>query len=336
MRVRIEDVAEAAGVSMKTVSRVLNNEPTVREATRERVQAAAKALNYRPDPSARRLAGRRSYLVAMLYDNPSASYVMEALEGVVETCQAHHYGMMVQPLDCTDPDLIPNVESLVSFSKLDGLILTPPLTDLPDLLDRLDELQIPYSCISPNNRRGGIGVTLQEHDAAQEMVQHLVGLGHSRIAHIKGHPRHGASDWRLAGYKSGLRRAGLRYDPALVIDGEFSFESGVAAANALLALPQRPTAIFAGNDDMAAGVMTVLHERGLSIPGDISVCGFDDTPISRQVFPALTTVHQPTREMAHEATSQLLKAIKDPASGTLVQLPYALQLRQSTGPAAQT
>ncbi|MEL1263786.1 LacI family DNA-binding transcriptional regulator [Pseudoxanthomonas putridarboris] len=333
VRVRIEDVARAAGVSMKTVSRVLNNEATVRDDTRSRVQEVAKALNYRPDPSARSLAGRKSYLVALLYDNPSANYLMEILMGVVEACQAHHYGMVVQPLLYDSPDFVETVISLVSFSRFDGLILTPPITDSVELLDRLDELAIPYACISPKNREGRIGVTLEEHDAVSDMVAHLVSLGHTRIAHIKGHTAHGASEWRLAGYRAGLRRTGLRYDPALVIEGEFSFDSGVRAGHVLLDLPEPPTAIFAANDDMAAGVMSVAHGRGLRIPDDISVCGFDNTPMSRQIFPALTTVHQPTQDMGRQATLELLKAIRDPASGEMVRMPYALQLRQSTGSA---
>lgn len=333
MRVRIEDVAKAAGVSMKTVSRVLNNEPTVKDETRARVQAVAKSMNYRPDPSARSLAGRKSYLVALLYDNPSANYLMEILMGVVEACQEYHYGLVVQPLNYHSPDFLQSVESLVSFSKLDGLILTPPITDSVALLDRLDTLCMPYSCVSPKHREGGIGVTLDEHDAVCDMIEYLVSLGHTRIAHIRGHPAHGGSEWRLAGYRSGLRRAGLRYQPELVIDGEFSFDSGVSAARQLLGLESPPTAIFAANDDMAAGAMSVAHSRGLSIPGDLSVCGFDNTPMSRQIFPALTTVHQPTQEMGRLATVELLKAIKDPASGRMLRMPYALQLRESTGPA---
>jgi LacI family transcriptional regulator len=333
MRIRIEDVAKAAGVSMKTVSRVLNDEPTVRKNTRERVQAIAQSLNYRPDPSARSLAGRKSYLVALLYDNPSANYLMEILTGVVKACQEHHYGMVVQPLASTKPDFVQTVESLVSLSRLDGLILTPPITDSAPLLDRLDQLCVPYSCISPKNREGGIGVTLDEHDAVCEMIEYLVALGHSRIAHVKGHPAHGASEWRLAGYRSGLQRAGLNYDPELVLDGEFSFDSGVQAAKKLFDLERPPTAIFAANDDMAAGVMRVAHERGLAIPADVSVCGFDNTPMSHQIFPPLTTVHQPTSEMGYLATVELLKAIKNRAAGQMLHMPYALQLRQSTGPA---
>ncbi|MBD9370478.1 LacI family DNA-binding transcriptional regulator [Xanthomonas sp. XNM01] len=333
MRARIEDVAAAAGVSMKTVSRVLNAEAGVRQSTRERVLEVVQALNYRPDPSARRLAGNRSYLVALLYDNPSPNYLMEILSGVVEACEAQHYGMVMQPVSYRSPDFVASVDTLLTVSRLDGLILTPPLTDSAELLDRLDQHGVPFSSISPRERDGRIGVTLDEHDAVCELVAHLVGLGHSRIAHVRGHPDHGAGEWRMAGYRSALRRAGLRYDPDLVMPGEFSFDSGLDAGRRLLQLRERPTAIFAANDDMAAGVMRAASELGLKVPRDLSVVGFDDTPISRQIFPALTTVQQPTREMGRTATEQLLKAIRDRGAGRMVRMPYALQLRQSTGPA---
>ncbi|MCR6686023.1 LacI family DNA-binding transcriptional regulator [Pseudoxanthomonas sp.] len=335
MRVRIEDVAAAAGVSMKTVSRVLNQEPGVRESTRAKVMEKVAALNYRPDPSARSLAGNRSYLVALLYDNPSPNYLMEVVNGVVEACENHHYGMVMQPVAFQAGDLAETVETLVETSRLDGLILTPPLTDSGALLDRLDELGVPFTCISPRQPQGRIGVTLDEHEAVCELMAHLVDLGHQRIGHIRGHPDHGASEWRLAGYRSALRRAGLRYDPALVVGGEFSFDSGLAAGRRLLDLARRPTAIFAANDDMAAGVVRAAAERGLRVPQDVSVCGFDNTPISQQIFPRLTTVQRSTRDMGQVATVQLLCAIRDPRTGRMVKMPYALQLRQSTGPAPQ-
>ena len=332
MRSRIEDVAAAAGVSMKTVSRVLNNEPGVREATRAKVLETVAAMNYRPDPSARSLAGNRSYLVALLYDNPSPNYLMEILTGVVEACESHHYGMVMQPVSYHSPDFLDAVDSLVMSSRLDGLILTPPLTDSDALLDRLDQRGVPFCCISPKGREGRIGVTMDEHEAVCELMAHLIELGHRRIGHVRGHPDHGASEWRMAGYRSALRRAGLRDDPALVVDGEFSFDSGLAAGRQLLALAERPTAIFAANDDMAAGVMRAASELGLRVPRDVSVCGFDNTPISQQIFPALTTVQQPTRDMGQVATVQLLNAIRDRSAGRMVRMPYALQLRQSTGP----
>lgn len=331
-RVRIEDVAEEAGVSMKTVSRVLNEEPNVSESTRERVRAVVERLQYRPHPSARVLAGRKSYLVAMLYDNPSSNYLMEVELGVLDACQAQHYNLMLAPLVYDAKDIVSKVESLVVQTRVDGVVLTPPITDDAALLARLDELDIPWASISPREENRRIGVVVDEPSAVAEMMLHLASLGHRRIAHIKGHAAHGASAWRLAGYRDGLAQAGLAVDEALVVDGEFSYDSGFAATNRLLDLPDPPTAIFAANDDMAAGAIGAICERGLSVPGDVSVCGFDDTPIARHIYPALTTVRQPTREMGRLAGVELLKAIRDRDEGGIVTVPYALQLRRSTGP----
>jgi LacI family transcriptional regulator len=331
-RVRIEDVAAAAGVSMKTVSRVLNREPNVREDTRNRVQAAAEKLKYTPSSSARSLAGKKSYLIALLYNNPSANYLMEIMGGVLAACEAEQYNMMNCPLDVDEHKLIASFESLVARSQPDGLVLTPPITDSPALLKRLSELNIPYASISPK-QQSRMGADMNETRAAADMVEHLVSFGHRRIAHIVGHPAHGASGWRLTGYRQGLEKAGLRLDPELVVPGEFSFESGVLAAEQLFSLRKRPTAVFAANDDMAAGVIRVALERNLRVPEDVSVCGFDDTPMSRQIFPALTTVHQPSHDMGRLATLELLASIRTPESGRMLHIPYALKVRRSTGPA---
>lgn len=334
-RVRIEDVAEKAGVSMKTVSRVLNHEPNVSERTRKRVEAVVEKLRYRPLPSARVLAGRRSYLVAMLFDNPSGNYLIEIQMGMLDACQSQHYNLMLVPLAHGSKGLVAKVEALILQAQLDGVLLTPPLTDDAALLQRLAELGVPWSSVSAMEHNRQVGVVVDEFGAVCAMMEHLAALGHRRIAHITGHAAHGASGWRLAGYREGLRRAGLADDPALVVAGEFSYESGHAAASALLDLEHPPTAIFAANDDMAAGAICAICERGLSVPADVSVCGFDDTPIAHQVYPPLTTVRQPTRDMGRLAALELLKEIREPGCGGIVDVPYALQLRRSTGPAAK-
>lgn len=329
---RIEDVARVAGVSMKTVSRVFNHEPNVRADTRAKVEAAAKALQYRPNPSARSLAGHRSYLIALVYDNPSASYVMEVISGVLDACEPARYSMMVRPVKLDDRDHVELVAETVAQYAPDGLILTPPLTDDAALLRRLDAQGVRYASISPKTANARLGAHLDERSAVREMMAHIVSLGHRRIAHVKGHRDHGATDWRLAGYRDGLRAAGIAYDRALVIAGEFSFESGAAAAERLLALDAPPTAIFAANDDTAAGIMRVASGRGLRIPQDVSVFGFDDLPMARQLWPALTTVRQPSRAMGRIAAEQLLRAIRGEAA-SMVEVPYELRLRDSTGPA---
>ncbi len=334
-RIRIEDVAAAAGVSMKTVSRVFNYEPNVRPDTREKVEQAARALNYRPNPSARSLASNRSYLIALLYDNPSSNYIMEIIGGVLDACRSRHYSMMLQPMDSSTEagsgGYRAQVESVLEQYRPDGMILTPPITDDDALLDWLQSQRMPYASISPRRRIGQIGATLDEREAAAELVGHVATLGRTRIGHITGHRSHGARAWRLDGYRDALQRAGLPYDPALVIEGEFSFDSGIEGARALLDLPEPPTAIFAANDDTAAGVIYEAEERGLRIPRDLSVFGFDDMPMARQIWPSLTTVRQPSHEMGRIAAEQLLAHIGDPLRGELVKVPYEMRLRRSTG-----
>lgn len=329
-RVTIDDVARVAGASTKTVSRVLNNEPNVRESLRQRVLSAVEALNYRPLTSARSLATNRSFMIGLLYDNRSPSYIMEVQAGVLEACEARHYSMMVQPLSSTAAGFVERVEDILSRHQPDGLILTPPITDHVQLLDYLRKRGLPFASIAPRHATDCIGVMLDEREAAAAMVQHLVSLGHRRIAHILGDPQHGAGTWRLAGYRDGLKRAGLKPDPKCMVQGQFSFESGVAAMRQLLALPQRPTAVFAADDDMAVGAIWAAAEAGVSVPGEISICGFDDTLIATQVWPPLTTIHQPVRDMGRRATEELLRRVLDKGEATMVQVDYELRIRGST------
>lgn len=343
MRIRIEDVAVAAGVSMKTVSRVLNNEPNVREETRRRVEETVARMQYRPNPSARSLAGQRSYAIALAYDSPplsqesgvSLNYLMEVQNGVLEACRAQHYNLVLAPVDFSARNHTAEILSLAAHLGIDGVLLIPPLTEDERLLEQLDEHGIAASRISPR-RREKAGVFVDELAAVRELIEQLVALRHRRIGHIKGHPAHGACEWRLVGYRDALRDAGIDYDPALVVEGAFTFDSGVRGANRLLDLPDPPTAIFAANDDCAAGVMRAAGERGLVVPRDLSVCGFDDTPISQQLYPSLTTIRQPTRDMGRIATMELLKSIRNPEGGAMVPIRHSLELRESIGPAPRT
>lgn len=332
MPIRLEDVARQAGVSPKTVSRVLNQEANVRESTRAKVLAVVAELDYRPHPSARRLASNQSFMVATLYDNPSANYLTEVQDGVLDACDEYQYSMLVRPLDVEAADFVQRVDKLISDHRPDGLLLTPPVSDHPGLLKRLQELGMPFASVSPRHREGTIGVYMDERRAAFDLVTMLIRLGHKRIAHVIGHREHGASQWRRAGYEDALREAGMSLNEQLVVQGDFSFESGVEAARRLCRLPDRPSAVFAGNDDMASGVIWALAEHGIRVPEHVSVCGFDDTPISRQVWPRLTTIHQPVREMGRQACLQLLEVLRGRGHGRMIQLPYSLQLRDSARP----
>jgi LacI family transcriptional regulator len=331
MPVRIEDVAEHAGVSTKTVSRVINGFTSVRPRLRARIEASIHALNYVPNPSARSLAGKRSYLIALLYDNPTAgsSYIMELIVGVLQACQATPYNAVLHPFEAKD-DLVARIDGFVAQHRPDALILVPPHANNTRLLQRLDELDVRYATISSKSRQARIDIGFDERKAAADIVEHLVSLGHRRIGHVTGLKGHGACTWRLSGYRDALRRAGIEYDESLVVGGDFAFASGMVGARALLDQRRPPTAIFAANDDMACGVIREAYERGLAVPDDLSVCGFDDTPVSLLISPGLTTVHQPCREMARLAVESVLSSIRDPALQQQARVQYELRLRAST------
>nr|WP_298122542.1 LacI family DNA-binding transcriptional regulator [uncultured Pseudoxanthomonas sp.] len=335
MRSRIEDVAAAAGVSMKTVSRVLNNEPNVREEMRQRVMKAVDQLQYRPNLSARSLAGQRSYVIALVYNNPSRNYLMEIQSGMLDACRDNHYNLVLAPVGASKQRKADDLKVVFEHFAPDGVVLIPPLTDDPVVLEFLEQQEVPFACIAPKHPDHRIGVMMDETAAVLELIAGLVAQGHRRIGHIKGPPAHGACQWRFKGYKDALRASGLEYDAELVVQGAFSFESGIEAGNRLLDLHRPPTAIFAANDDMAAGVIRAACERGLAVPRDISVCGFDDTPIARHIYPALTTVRQPTSEMGRLATLQLLARIRSAEAGSMVHVEHEVLFRESTQPPAR-
>jgi LacI family transcriptional regulator len=334
--ITIYDVAEAAGVSIKTVSRVLNRESNVRAETREQVLAAVSALNYRPNIAARSLAGARAYLIGLLFDNPSAGYMSDIQLGVTARCRAQGYHVVVEPLDCASPDAAAQVAGLLDALKLDGLILTPPVCDHSGVLDLLDARRTPYVRISPEREPARAPrVQVDDRAAAFQLTQRLLELGHREIGFIRGHPGHGASHLRYAGYVDALARQGLQPAPERVEQGYFTFRSGVEAAERLLDRPGL-TAVFASNDDMALGAMTVAARRGLEVPRDLSVAGFDDTPAARVVWPQLTTVRQPAGDMAAVAADLLIARDLKAAGGGFAarELDFALIERASTGPVA--
>ncbi|MES2895423.1 MAG: LacI family DNA-binding transcriptional regulator [Pseudomonadota bacterium] len=330
MRSTIKDVSDIAGVSMKTVSRVLNKERYVSEATRLRVEQAVAQLNFQPSAAARTLAGKRSHQIALIYDNHSPHYIHQIQTGVWARCRQEGVRLLAQPADVGSADLAREVGGLIDQTQVDGVILSSPVTDVVAVLEELERRAVAYVRISPGTEHErSSSVTMDDVQAADDMTSHLVALGHRRIAFVIGHPNHTASDLRLFGYRRALDRAGLAFEPKYVRPGQFDFESGEAAADVLLDLSPRPTAIFASNDDMAAGVLTVAHRRGLAVPGDLSVAGFDDTALASQLWPPLTTVRQPTRELAYAAAGLLFGA---PDEIVHRRLPHELVVRASTAP----
>jgi len=328
-RANIRDVAARAGVAVKTVSRVLNGHPYVSAETRERVEEAVRALDFRPSIAARILSGAKSNQIALIYDNHSPYYMFQIQHGCWTRCQADDIRLLAQPVDVADPAVGEQVRGLVTETHVDGIVLSSPVTDCDAVLRVLEAMNVPFVRISPGtNHALTSSVYMDDAQAADDMTTYLINFGHRRIGFIKGHPNHMASDERLFGYRRALDRAGIAYEPQLVADGEFDFDSGVRAGRLLLDASPPPTAIFAANDDMAAGVLAVAHDRGLDLPGDLSVAGFDDTTLARSVWPPLTTIHQPMFDLAHTATDILI------AGGDINhrRLPHTLVERASIAP----
>lgn len=330
MRVTIKDVSRIAGVSIKTVSRVLNKEKYVSDETRRKVEEAVAALNFSPSLAARTLAGSRSFQIALIYDNHSPYYIHAVQEGVWNRCRKEGVRMLAQPVDVESPTLAQEIGGLIDETHVDGVILSSPVTDAPAALEELERRGIRFVRISPGtNHALTSSVFMDDVQAADDMTTHLINQGHRRIGFVIGHPNHMASDQRHFGYRRALDRAGIAYEPGLVRPGTFDFQSGMEAAEALLKLSAKPTAIFASNDDMAAGVLSYAHRIGLDVPHDLSVAGFDDTPLAQLVWPPLTTVRQPVRELAYAATDQLF--CPDPAI-VHQRLQHELMVRGSTAP----
>ena len=313
-RSTINDVAGLAGVSIKTVSRVLNQEPNVRPSTRDKVLAAAETLNYRPNQSARQLASNLTFVIGMLYDNPNADYVTEVQYGSLQVCRENGYNLLIHPCHADSPDLIGEISNLQH--QVDGFIVLQPVSDHTALNRMLLESGIPCVRVSQRPFEKFPWISVGDMEAADQMTEYLLGLGHRRIGFIIGHPEHGSSHARLAGYRRALARYSIEYEDGLVEQGRFDYESGYSCARKLLASTRRPTAIFASNDPMAMGVLSAAHEMELNVPRQLSVAGFDDSPLARHAWPPLTTVRQPITEVARLATNVLMQQLHGRLEGS--------------------
>lgn len=333
----INDVADLANVSIKTVSRVLNHEPKVRPATKERVRKAMEMLNYSPNSSARRLAGNRAYLLGLLYDDPGTAYMANIQLGALKACRDDHYDILIFPVDYNDPALPDTIADLVSSVRVDGVLLTPPVCDLESIRKKLHETDAPHVVVSPGSDYDSQWkITTNDREVCAQMVHYLAELGHEKIAFVKGASHHHAIENRFEGFLDGMANSNLKVRKAYCVEGENTFESGMTWGHHLMDLVKPPTAIFCANDDMAAGVMKAAHQRGVSIPRDLSVAGFDDVPLSHQTWPSLTTIRQPTQAMAEAAATLLIERIRGKKpNGTVRNLESELVIRSSTGPAPE-
>lgn len=328
----INDVAKLSGVSKKTVSRVINQSASVKESTRKSVQIIIDAIDFQPDQQARGLAFRHSFLIGAIYDNPNAQYVVNMQQGILNGLKGTDYELVVHPCDRSQADFIEDAKQFVEKQKLRGVILTPSVSEDQRMADMLRQIGCDYIRIASvkldddqhmlvsNDRQGG-----------KLAARHLCELGHKRIAFVTGKKGFRSSEERKKGFEEGLSEFSLQLEEKYIAQGEYTFESGIAAGHQLIALNPAPTAIFAANDEMAAGIMQAMRIKKFRVPEDISIVGFDDFQIALNVWPRLTTIHSPTGKIGQLAAKYLLSTRDRPAPSPV---PWLVERESSAPPLA--
>lgn len=340
LKATIDDVAALAGVSIKTVSRVVNREPNVRDTTREKVSKAIQALNYQPNRSAQSLASFQSHIISLVYEDPSlfvtpsSGFIIRMQQGALQACRSAGYELLIHPLRYREKNAHQELTRLIDRVRPDGVILAAPLSNVAKLAKTIEATDTPFVRISPGQARcKQYAVSTNDREISAEMTRYLASLGHKRIAFIAGDPTHRAVGHRLLGYKDGLADSGIEFVEELVTQGTNLIDSGEAAAEKLFALANRPTAIFAANDDMAAGVVRAADRLRISIPDELSIAGCDDVALAQLIYPALTTINQPLASMTELAAEKLIASVSKkqvPIGADVV--PGAIRLRDSTAP----
>ena len=337
-RPTINDIARFAQVSKKTVSRVLNKSPFVSAETREKIEAIIERTSYSPDPQARGLAFRRSFLVGIVFYNPNPQYVVNIQQGILDGLKGTGLELVIHPCDRQKRSYLTEIRGFVERLKLFGVILTPSVSEDEQLARMLEEIKCSYVRIaSVLLDRPERMVVSHDRKGGEQAARHLTGLGHRRIGFISGPLTFRSSHERRAGLEDGLAAAGLQLRPEYVALGAYTFDSGVSCGTALLKRPERPTAIFCANDEMACGLLHAAREAGLRVPEDLSVVGFDDFQVATRVFPMLTTLRSPIRDIGSLAARRLFERgaeDRGEASGGDPSAPLPqLVVRQSSGPA---
>ncbi|MBP6555506.1 MAG: LacI family DNA-binding transcriptional regulator [Novosphingobium sp.] len=337
--VTIKHVAADAGVSLQTVSRVINNEPNVRPEMKTRVQEAIDRLGYVPSIAAQRMSGSRSYLILAINDRErtiadwqarqGTDWVDQMLLGGMLKCAEHGYRMIFELVDTHSDHVERELLGAIAALQPDGIILTPPHSDNQQIVDLLAEQKIPFARIGSKQNGKGIPVSMDDEGSAYTATRYLIEHGHSRIGFIAGSPEYELSGWRVDGWRRAMTEAGLVCDN-LLAEGDFSFASGVVAAGKLLGGAEQPTAIIASNDQMALATLEIGRLLGLAVPQDLSLISFDNTPLVHFTQPPLTAVDQPIAATTSKAVELIIAAQKGEAPpATLTVVPAAMVVRGS-------
>ncbi|MDJ0643648.1 MAG: LacI family DNA-binding transcriptional regulator [Erythrobacter sp.] len=343
--VTIREVAEDAGVSLQTVSRVINDEPNVRPQMRERVQSSIDRLGYVPSLAAQRMSGSRSYIILAINDRErtlqdwrerqGTDWVDQMLLGGILTCSKHGYRMMVELVDTHSDHVERELGATVAALQPDGVILTPPHSENEQITRLLAQRNIPFARIGSIEEGPGFRLTMGDEDAAYESTKRLIELGHRRIGMIAGPRQYSLSGWRITGWRRAMEDHGLDID-GLFERGDFGYESGTQAARALLDRDPELTAIIGSSDQMTLAALEVARDRGLHVPRDLSLISFDNTPIVRFSQPPLTAIDQPIAETVSTAVEQLIRSRKSEPPVGVTDVKAQLVERASTGPAPRS
>ncbi|MDC0147603.1 LacI family transcriptional regulator [Alphaproteobacteria bacterium] len=303
----IQDIAKRAGVSIKTVSRVFNNSPNVRQQKRDLVLGVARELGYRPNISARQLASKRSFVLIHFYDNPNMDYLSGIYDGMRQACADYGYYAVAERLTLKNNSYKESLLDYLSRTPVDGVILSPPISDDKTILREIEKRDLPCSLISPGvKKRNCINVFIDEKAAGQKMTEFLIDRGHTQLAFISGLDSHTASSQREAGFWSAVDAHGLNRKNMLRIGGDFSMQSGFKAFETLAKTKNKVTGVFAANDEMAIGTIIGALRDGKKVPEDMSVVGFDDSAFARAMWPPITSLAQPIEEMAKLSAQKLI------------------------------
>ena len=340
--VTIKHVAADAGVSLQTVSRVVNKDSGVRPEMMQRVQASIDKLGYVPSIAAQRMGGSRSYLILALNDRERTIADWRARQGTdwfdqmmlggMLTCAEHGYRLIVELVDTHSDHIERELLAAIAALQPDGVILPPPHSGNPLIINLLEAQGISFARIGSLTDGPGIRLIMDDTRAARIATEHLLELGHRRIGFIAGPDEYELSAWRVDGWRGAMDAAGLATD-GLLVQGDFSHASGGVAASKLLALPEPPTAIIASNDQMTLATLELARERGLTVPDDLSLISFDDTPIIRLAHPPLTAIVQPIAEVTAQAVNLIIADLTNGATiPTPVRVPASMILRYSTSP----
>ncbi|MEE2526847.1 LacI family DNA-binding transcriptional regulator [Hyphobacterium sp. HN65] len=330
----IFDVANRAGVSIKTVSRVLNNASNVRPQTQKKVQLAMRELEYHPSFAARELRSGQSEAIGIIFSDPSGGFQGRLHSAALSACRDAGCFLTAALIEEGSDNWADQLAEFLNRTRIRRMILVPPFCDSADLREQLREEGVTFTLISPSiPAADAVSLGMNEEQAAYEVTQHLVSLGHERIGHIAGIEDHVATQLRKAGFLRALAEAGLEARENWLGVGAFNFRDARDVARQMLADPgERPTAIFAANDEMAAAVCYTASSLGLTVPDDLSVAGFDDVAIATAIWPPLTTVSQPFTAIAAEAVRRLVEPDPEADQGQNEALECRLIIRESTAP----